>query len=71
MAKQHLQHFLVAISRFSDLINDLKKDPDRIMTEAKLSAQEKKLVRQGDAKKIRAYLGDDLPALQIKFVAGD
>ena|GEM_PF-1564979 len=68
--RANLQHFLVAVSRFSDLSNDLKKDPDRVMAEAKLSAQEKKLVIEGDAKKIRAYLGDErLAAALIKFVA--
>jgi hypothetical protein len=70
MAKQNLHHFLVALSRFSNLGSDFKKDPDRVMTEAELSAQEKKLVRQGDAKKIRAYLSDDrLAAVLVKFVA--
>jgi hypothetical protein len=69
MAKQNLQHFLVALSRFSNLGSDFKQDPDRVMTEAELSAQEKKLVRQGDAKKIRDYLGDERPAIVVKFVA--
>lgn len=69
MANRDLHHFLIALSRFSSLGNDFKKNPDRVMTEANLSAEEKKLVLEGDAKKIRAYLGHDLPAVAIKFKA--
>jgi len=71
MAKQDLQHLLLALSRFSDVESAFATDPERVMTEGNLSAEEKGLVRAKDADKIRAYLGDDAAAAMIKFKADD
>jgi hypothetical protein len=62
MAFGDLHQFLLALSRHPSLRQSFASDSataDRLMTEANLSDQEKKLLRDGDEQAIRKYLGDE------------
>ncbi len=59
MALQDLQKFLLDLSEQPGLRTQFKESPDEIMTAAGLTEEEQALVRSGDEKAIRSYLGDE------------
>lgn len=62
MAYDDLHQFLLALARHPSLRQTLAEDPvaaEKLMTEARLSDEEKKLLRAGDEQAIRKYMGDE------------
>lgn len=62
MAKKHLVRLLFELSQDAALKRRFRADAEGVMSEHRLSAAEKKLLREGDARKITAHLGDAWPA---------
>lgn len=62
MAKKHLVRLLFELSQDAALRRRFRTDADAVMDEHGLSAGEKKLLREGDARKITSHLGDAWPA---------
>lgn len=62
MAKKHLVRLLFELSQDAALRKRFRTDPDGVMGEHGLSAAEKKLVREGDARKITRRLGQAWPS---------
>jgi len=64
MASENLLHFLIALSKHTDLQRSFRNTDarERLMEEAGLSEDEKQLIRKGDVEGIKAALGDDIGA---------
>lgn len=62
MAKKHLVRLLFELSQDAALKRRFRADAEAVMTEHGLSATEKKLLRDGDARRITAHLGSAWPA---------
>jgi hypothetical protein len=65
VAKQDLQQFLVALSTDPELRQRYKEDPDGVLAEAGLTAEESALVKSGDTDAMRSYLGDEAAGAMI------
>jgi hypothetical protein len=61
MAKKHLVRLLFELSQDAALRKRYRADADAVMAEHGLSAAEKKLLREGDARRVTAYLGAAWP----------
>ena len=69
MAYRDLEQFLRNLSMHSHLRQAFAKDPESVMSEARLSDQEKALLRAKDTAGIKKYLGDSyLAAASIHLV---
>jgi len=62
MARKNLVRLLFELSQDAALKKRYRADAEAVMREHQLSAAEKKLLREGNAKKIAAYLGKAWPA---------
>lgn len=62
MARKHLVRMLFELSQDAALRKRYRADAEGVMAEHGLSPAEKKLVREGNAKKVAAYLGKVWPA---------
>lgn len=68
MAHTDLERFLRSLSTHSHLRRAFAEDPEKVMSEAGLSAEEQKLVRSRDVAAIKKYLGDSyLAAIKIQL----
>ncbi len=62
MAYRDLEQFLRNLSKHSHLREAFKKDPQKVMSEAGLTAAERKLVLGKDKAAIKKYMGDKYAA---------
>jgi hypothetical protein len=62
MARKQLVRLLFELSQDAVLRKRYRSDADAVMRELGLSAAERKLLREGDAKRLSAYLGRSWPA---------
>lgn len=62
MAYRDLEQFLRNLSKHSHLRDAFKKDPEKVMREAGLTAAEKALVRGKDKAALKKYISDKYAA---------
>jgi len=61
MARKNLVRLLFELSQDAALRKRFRAEADAVMTEHRLSAAEKQLLRDGDARRVSAYLGAAWP----------
>lgn len=62
MSWQNLEHFLRDLSMYSHMREKFRTDPDGVMSDAGLTADEMKMVKANDVAGIKKYLGDNYAA---------
>jgi hypothetical protein len=58
---ERVTRFLVSLSKDVLQMAEFAKAPDRLLADADLTDEQKMLLKSGDARRIRSYIGKDLP----------
>jgi len=57
-----LREFLLSLMNDPQRLADLKEDPEKVLGQADLTAEEKDAIRSGDNRKVQKLLGQELGA---------
>lgn len=61
MPSKHVADLITKLSTDAGARQRFRSNPDAVMDEAGLSAEDKAVLKSGDPDKIRQHLGDDAP----------
>jgi hypothetical protein len=58
---ERVTRFLVSLSKDVLRMAEFGKNPDQVLADADLTEEQKTLLKSGDARRIRSYIGKDVP----------
>ncbi len=61
MSSKHVADLITKLSSDPSFRSRFRADPDGVMDQEGLSAEDKQVLKSGDPDKIRGHLGDDSP----------